>query len=220
MNDKTLGSLEPLPQVTYQEVIKSPFGNYVRAKNTVLWAGFLTMLVICLALSGSLLYVTMDPPVLAGENGKIIGHIQYDDVDVRSPVQIKRQLKEFVRYYKSFNSTTIGEDRLLAAQHMCPPLAKRAGAKWRSDKQNLNKILASRQVSSVIFEPNSVNITHLRGNEFEAIISAELQIPRGIRKEVNPIKLQVRGTLIQMSNRFPLGLGVCKLVDLLSGEAL
>ncbi len=219
--------------IKMREVLKSPAGNFSAAAAKVQWMGYGFALVLLLLLALNNWYLTVDDKLLAVENGRIVGTINYNDTQVRSYKEIRSDLKNFLRNFYSVNSITIADDRTVALENMCDDLStrylnmwlgndKKSGKPGSEDAQPLSLIhgiMASDLSYQMAFDFErgknpipAVDILDLRGDTFKAIVRGNMLVTDAKGKTTEErVALKVTGDLVDRNQKHSLGLAICSI---------
>lgn len=167
------------------------------------WLGILFGLLCLVFMFIHSVAVTLKPKevVAVDDLGQVVGRVVWNDTIVRNSTQIVSDVKRWVAYDLSFNSSSIMEDAQITINHMSKELQEQKIEAWRKNN-TLAVIESSGQISNVSFDDDSILIDR-RVDDVRIILNATLRVGEGTPKD---LRVRVRVNLMPYSENYPLGI--------------
>ena len=192
--------------------LQGPSGNLLVSLSRIAWLGWILFFVMVVAFLLQGFFYSLSTPIMATENGQIIGEIIYNEPYIRDESQIKRSIKVWTEAYLVSNASTLDEDMSVSLSHTCPTLQKELIEEWR-DSDRYYKI-KSQQLRTKVFwsqESGGVTLTHVRGDQYKALVKGEV-LNLDTNKSAQ-FSLDLTFDLIKRYLKTPLGIEVCEAID-------
>lgn len=202
-------------EASFVERLKNPARDYAKSASAFMWLGWLGLGVCLISMILGFVWINQSRPVLAVENGQVVGTVQYHNRQIRSPEQIARDLKQFMVHYINIDSVTLWEDRRIFFKHLCEKQRNIIIADDRTPKRKdeLEDMANSNIRSSVNFNfekagIKAVELESYQGDHFRATLRAERVV--GLNNLiVDRVQYRVQGRFVQRSETQPLGIELC-----------
>lgn len=196
--------------------LRNPARDYARAATVFMWLGWIFFAVFFVGAIVSFWVIQLNRPILAVEDGQVVGTVQYDNREIRSPDQIDRDLKQWLVHFVNVDAPTLWEDRAIAGAHLCPQQRAIELEIINRHKAQYDAITSQRIRGAVNFDFEQQTDTHAveleayQGEHFRAILRAETVLGLDTPK-VDRVQFRVAGRFVQRSTRRPLGLEICEI---------
>ena len=214
----TLSLDEDSKEIVTQDLNNNPrklqghSGNLLVSLSRVAWLGWILFFVMVVAFLLQGFFYSLSTPIMATENGQIIGEIIYNEPYIRDDDQIKRSIKVWTEAYLVSNAATLDEDMSVSLSHTCPRLQKELIEEWRESDRYFK--IKSQQLRTKVFwsqDTGGISLTHVRGEQYKAHVQGEvLNLDTNKSAQFN---LDLSFELIKRYLKTPLGIEVCEAVD-------
>lgn len=194
--------------------LQNPARDYARSATAFMWLGWLglgALLMICIF---GFVVINATRPLLAVEDGQVVGTVQYDDRQIRSLDQINRDLKQWLVHFVNVDANTLWEDRAIAGAHMCPRQRNIELGLLQEAKPLYDTIVSQRVRGSVNFDfeaqkIKSVQLESYVNDHFRAVLRGEVVSGISDHPKVRRVQYRVAGRFVQRTRQKPLALEIC-----------
>lgn len=176
------------------------------------WLGWILFFIMLVAFILQGFLNSLSTPVMATENGRIIGEVVYNEPYIRDRMQIQRAVKVWTESYLVSNASTLDEDMSIALSHTCPDLQTQLIKEWEATDHYYQ--VKSQQLRTKVFwaQEEPIQLLKVRDFDYEAKIRGEV-----LNLDTNTsarFDLRVVFRLVKRSLSNSLGIEVCGARDL------